>query len=243
MTFVYCCAKTGRSLEAIAKNFGPNGRKFPGRSFDKHRQVAPDEMSVLFPELVTDMIPTDGQPTTDIPAPTPTDNVTDILPTPATDTPTPPQTLPTDRPTKRKQVTDTTPTTTPTTEHILRGLWRTEPETVCTMSAAMLGQMVHTGGFFWHNSPINHPYILPVLAVIFALGVDSTALIMTIKGKGRGYLIGFLIAHCLMNMIFHAQVHEFDISFSGMLSITAWMLLSVVLAYSNYSYTGLFSKK
>lgn len=100
--------------------------------------------------------------------------------------------------------------------------------------ACMIAQMVHTGGFFYHNSPVEQPFLRVSLSIIFALAVDCTALIMTVHRGGWRYLAAFALLHLAMNITFHSQAH--GITFGN-------ALLSFVLALSNFSYTELFSKK
>lgn len=120
---------------------------------------------------------------------------------------------------------------------------RTEVFLFLAMIVGMVSQMVHTGGFFFNNSPIERPAIKIALSVLFAVGVDSTALIMTIHRGGRVYLWTFAVIHFLMNVTFHTQVHSFEWTFQSYVGVFGYLLLSFVIAFSNFSYTELFSDK
>jgi hypothetical protein len=120
---------------------------------------------------------------------------------------------------------------------------RTDTFLVCAMIVGMVSQMVHTAGFFFNNSPISETELKIVLSVIFAVGVDSTALIMTIHRGGTAYLWTFAVIHFLMNITFHTQVHAFGWDFQSFVGIFGYILLSFVIAFSNFSYTELFSRK
>lgn len=111
------------------------------------------------------------------------------------------------------------------------------------MVVCMISQMIHTAGFFFINSPIEQHEVQLLLCILFALGVDSTALILTIRRGGKIYLWTFAVCHFLMNVTFHVQAHEFDLSLSAMVGIFGYLLLSFVIAYANFSYTDLFSHK
>lgn len=111
------------------------------------------------------------------------------------------------------------------------------------MVVCMISQMIHTAGFFFINSPIEQHEVRLALCILFALGVDSTALILTIRRGGKIYLWTFAVCHFLMNVTFHVQAHEFDLSLSAMVGIFGYLLLSFVIAYANFSYTDLFSHK
>ena len=100
-------------------------------------------------------------------------------------------------------------------------------------------QMGHTAAFFWLNCPIENEYARIAWAVGFAYGVDCTALVMTMKGAGKWILVLFLFIHITMNVTYHLQAHD---SSTGA-KIWGFALLSSIIAFANYSYTALYSKK
>lgn len=116
---------------------------------------------------------------------------------------------------------------------------RTDKFLFVTLFAAMVGQMIHTAGFFYLNSPLEDSRLRFGLAALFAIGVDCTALVMTIHRGGLFYLVSFALFHFAVNITFHSQVHENP----TLGAIFGYVLLSGVLAFSNFSYTDLFSKK
>lgn len=119
---------------------------------------------------------------------------------------------------------------------------RSDAFLIVVMIITMLSQMIHTAGFFYLNSPLEDKRGSIVLAALFALGADCTALVMTIRKGGLFYLWAFAIIHFLMNVALHAQVHAFDFSLAGVISVGGYALLSFVIAFSNFSYTELFAK-
>jgi len=109
-----------------------------------------------------------------------------------------------------------------------------------TLCAAMIGQMAHTSWVFYRNIPEEQPLELRViLAIVCAIGVDCTALVMTVKRGGIRYLITFALIHFAVNLTAHFQDSE-EVGWGGGL---VFILLSGVLAFSNFSYTDLFSRK
>lgn len=104
------------------------------------------------------------------------------------------------------------------------------------MAFGLVCQMVHTGGFVFQNTPIE-PYFLRVaMAVIFAFAVDCAALVLTIHKGTLAYLVGFALFHFLVNLHFHYTL-------SGESWRVADVLLSAVVAFSNFSYSDLFTSK
>lgn len=117
---------------------------------------------------------------------------------------------------------------------------RTDAFLFVTLCAAMIGQMAHTSWVFYRNIPEEQPLELRViLAIVCAIGVDCTALVMTVKRGGMGYLITFALIHFAINLTAHFQDSE-EVGWGGGL---VFILLSGVLAFSNFSYTDLFSRK
>ena len=117
---------------------------------------------------------------------------------------------------------------------------RTDGFLFVTLCAAMIGQMAHTAWVFFRNISAEWPLELRiVLAIVCAIGVDCTALVMTVKRGGIGYLIGFAFIHFAINLTAHFQDSE-EVGWGGGL---VFILLSGVLAFSNFSYTDLFSRK
>jgi len=117
---------------------------------------------------------------------------------------------------------------------------RTDGFLFVTLCAAMIGQMAHTSWVFYRNIPEEQPLELRViLAIVCAIGVDCTALVMTVKRGGIGYLITFALIHFAVNLTAHFQ----DSEEVGWGSGLVFILLSGVLAFSNFSYTDLFSRK
>ena len=117
---------------------------------------------------------------------------------------------------------------------------RTDGFLFVTLCAAMIGQMIHTAGFCYLNSPIKEwPTLRIIAAVVCAIGIDWTALVLTTRRGGWWYLIGFLLVHFAINIAFHLQIHE-DWTWG---EFCGFLLLSGVLAFSNFSYTDLFSRK
>lgn len=100
-------------------------------------------------------------------------------------------------------------------------------------------QMGHTAAFFYLNCPIENGVVRIAWAVLFAYGVDCTALVMTIKGAGKWILYLFLTVHFVMNLTYHLQAHDS----TTWPKIWGYVLLSGVIAFSNFSYTDLFQKK
>ena len=117
---------------------------------------------------------------------------------------------------------------------------RTDGFLFVTLCAAMIGQMAHTSWVFYRNIPEEQPIELRViLAIVCAIGVDCTALVMTVKRGGIRYLITFALIHFAVNLTAHFQDSE-EVGWGGGL---VFILLSGVLAFSNFSYTDLFSRK
>ena len=117
---------------------------------------------------------------------------------------------------------------------------RTDGFLFVTLCAAMIGQMAHTSWVFYRNIPEEQPLELRViLAIVCAIGVDCTALVMTVKRGGIRYLITFALIHFAVNLTAHFQ----DSEEVGWGSCLVFILLSGVLAFSNFSYTDLFSRK
>lgn len=103
------------------------------------------------------------------------------------------------------------------------------------LTIGIIAQMVHTGGFFYQNSPIVHPEsIRIVLCLLFAIAVDLTALVQTIRKGQQAYLYAFALIHLAMNLLFHQSTHGITLGN---------ILLSFVLAFTNYSYAALFADK
>ena len=117
---------------------------------------------------------------------------------------------------------------------------RTDTFLFLSLAVGMLGQMTHTAGFFFINSPITEPTALRLaLAILFAAGTDCTALVMTVHRGGKGYLIAFALIHFALNITFHAQVHK-EPTWGA---IFGYVLLSGVISFANFSFTDLFSRK
>lgn len=130
------------------------------------------------------------------------------------------------------------PGTTPAPSRYRAGDWiRSDRFLVVVMCLSLLAQMIHTAGFFFHNSPIQEPFDLNIiLCILFAIGVDCTALVLTAWRGGWGYIAGFALIHFAMNLNFHWEQHDKAITFGQ-------ILLSFVIAISNFSYIELFSKR
>lgn len=130
------------------------------------------------------------------------------------------------------------PETEPARTFYRAGDWiRSDRFLVVVMCLSLLAQMIHTAGFFFHNSPIPEPYDLNILlCVLFAIGVDCTALVMTAWRGGWKWIAAFAIIHFMMNLNFHWMQHDKVLTFGQ-------GLLSFVIALSNFSYIELFSKR
>ncbi len=116
------------------------------------------------------------------------------------------------------------------------GAWmRGQPFLVFAVLIGTGCQMIHTGGFFMANSPVPDTLVTAVLAVLFAIAIDSTALIMTVHRGGRAYLWAFALIHAMMNLCYHFEATH------GLTLGT--VLLSLVIPFSNFAYTELFAKK
>lgn len=103
------------------------------------------------------------------------------------------------------------------------------------MLLALGAQATHTAGFFYHNSPVTDRDLSLALAIIFAAATDLTSLVLTAHRGGWIYLVGFFMIHLAMNINFHYMQH-------GYLEFGT-VLLSFVLALSNFSYVELFAKR
>jgi len=125
---------------------------------------------------------------------------------------------------------------TPRAQAAESGAWmRGQKFLVFAVLVGTASQMIHTGGFFLANSPVPDSRISAVLAVLFAIAIDSTALIMTVHRGGRAFLWAFALIHAAMNLCYHFET-------SHGLTLGS-VLLSLVIPFSNFAYTELFAKK
>lgn len=108
---------------------------------------------------------------------------------------------------------------------------------VIVMLVGLFGQMCHTFHLSWIETPIADNYTRGAISVLVAIAVDCTALVMTINRGGMLYLISFALFHLAVNISLHCALSE-----TGEITFPA-MLLSAALAFSNFSYSDLFTTK
>lgn len=229
MTATELAAELGISVDGIRKRLK---LAFPENGFSAVRTLSATEISVVRTAGRSGNPPEKAAP---ISANGRTNLIVTETEIPATDAE---RNTPTDERSAETEI-PATETTTPVAGNFLR----TNQFLLFAMVAGMVSQMVHTGGFFYNNSPITQEELKMALSVLFALGVDSTALILTIHRGGKKYLYTFAVIHFLMNVTFHTQVHSFSWEFKSAVGIFGYLLLSFVIAFSNFSYTELFSEK
>lgn len=109
-----------------------------------------------------------------------------------------------------------------------------------TMLICMVAQAFHTAAFFIKVSPAEPEWV----SWAFAAAVDLTALVMTMHKARRGYLIGFAVFHFVANIF--VKCPEVEIESGILIFIGQWLgvvVVSGILAFSNFSYTELFTTK